>query len=121
MLSTGRASPGLSEKEPFSSLTFRSQSVKVCVQSRSSWKQEVLVLIYFFQKNTRHIFLLVFPAQERLAELQGEAADAERRVLKATETLRQVQDAAAQRKVSAVDPSSPRVCGSIGVYLKKTL
>ncbi|XP_048369350.1 centriolin isoform X2 [Sphaerodactylus townsendi] len=42
-------------------------------------------------------------AQERLAKLQGEIFSAEQRVLKATEELNQVQNAVAQRKMSAVE------------------
>lgn len=45
-------------------------------------------------------FCLDFLAQERLAELQAEVVDAEQRVLKATEKLKQVQEAAVQRQVS---------------------
>ncbi|XP_066466750.1 centriolin isoform X2 [Tiliqua scincoides] len=42
-------------------------------------------------------------AQERLTELQAEVASTEQHVLKATEKLKEVQDAAAQRQVSEVE------------------
>lgn len=42
---------------------------------------------------------IISPAQERLAELQGEITNAEQHVLKVTEELKQVQNAVDQKKV----------------------
>ncbi|XP_042334632.1 centriolin isoform X2 [Sceloporus undulatus] len=47
-------------------------------------------------------------AQEKLVELQSEIANAEQYVLKATEELKQVQDAVAQKKMSEVEKDSCR-------------
>nr|XP_060613346.1 centriolin isoform X2 [Anolis sagrei ordinatus] len=47
-------------------------------------------------------------AQEKLAELHGEIANVEQHILKATEELKQVQDAVAQKKMSEVEKDDCR-------------
>uniref|UniRef100_A0A803U0L2 Centriolin n=1 Tax=Anolis carolinensis TaxID=28377 RepID=A0A803U0L2_ANOCA len=60
-------------------------------------------------------------AQEKLAELHGKIANVEQHILKATEELKQVQDAVAQKKMSEVEKDGCRQQLSSKIFLLNQL